>query len=86
MSKVWKFFEVHKEDKNKDVCNLCETIVSRGGFGKSASTSPLIIHLKRHHDDEFKKNFTTKGKAHLFIAVLVFYFLWFMFMIHDMII
>lgn len=67
MSKAWRFFEVHKEDKTKAVCNMCGKIVSRGGFGKAASTSPLIAHLKRNHNEEFKNNFTTKSKIHLFM-------------------
>ena len=57
ISMVWSFFEVHKEEKNKAICNFCQKIVSRGGSGKSASTTPLILHLKRHHPTNYVKNF-----------------------------
>lgn len=71
MSKVWQFFDVLKEDKNKATCNLCQMVVSRGGFGKSASTSPLIIHLKRHHPEEFSNNFRGKGTIYLYLYFFV---------------
>lgn len=61
-SKVWLFFQIHKEDDNKAICNLCQMIVSRGGSGKSASTSPLLKHLQRHHDDKYNEIITAKTK------------------------
>lgn len=42
---------------------MCKDLVSRGGVGKKASTTPLINHLKRKHNSEHEEYLTaTKVK------------------------
>ncbi|KAJ8912831.1 hypothetical protein NQ315_014414 [Exocentrus adspersus] len=54
-SLVWKFFDICEEDESKAKCKLCkhEKLISQGGKGKKASTSPLLFHLKTFHKNEY---------------------------------
>lgn len=51
-SKVWKYFGLCDEDDRFAICVLCNAKISRGGFGKEASTSSLLKHLKFKHFNE----------------------------------
>lgn len=51
-SKVWTYFLIDRSNAKFATCKICKTIISRGGEGKNASTSPLLNHLRRHHKKE----------------------------------
>lgn len=53
-SPIWKYFVVDETDCSKAKCLVCNKVISRGGKGKSASTSPLYGHLKALHSAEHK--------------------------------
>lgn len=55
MSKVWNYFKVSENDVTKAVCVLCKSEISRGGTGKTASTSAMLKHLKFKHNGEYCK-------------------------------
>ncbi|KOB73359.1 Zinc finger BED domain-containing protein 4 [Operophtera brumata] len=59
-SGVWKYFV--EVDKNKSKCNLCGVHLSRGGVGKTATTSTMKKHLQTKHKSEYDKVF---GEAEL---------------------
>ncbi|KAL3280690.1 hypothetical protein HHI36_003927 [Cryptolaemus montrouzieri] len=50
-----------KFNKNA-ICNICKTSVSRGGTGKSASTTPLLNHLRRHHQEQYAVHLVEEKK------------------------
>lgn len=52
-SAIWKHY-LNCEDSKYAKCNKCNCEISRGGVGKSASTTSLINHLKRKHQEEYK--------------------------------
>nr|XP_022901752.1 hepatic leukemia factor-like [Onthophagus taurus] len=51
-SKVWMFFK-DSEEESKAECTICNALISRGGKGKSATTSSLINHIKEALQREF---------------------------------
>lgn len=51
-SGVWTFYS-ETDEPNKVKCTLCESLISRGGSGRSASTSALSNHLGVKHSREF---------------------------------
>ena len=54
MSQVWNYFRVNEQEKNKAVCKLCSTKLSRGGLKATAyNTSNLIKHLEAKHKTEY---------------------------------
>lgn len=57
-SSVWTIFEICEKDKSFAKCTICKKMFSRGGTGKSASTSPLLRHLKNSHVSEYKTLFS----------------------------
>ena len=57
VSKVWKFFHKSPQNKDKVICDVCEsTLSSKGGV-----TTPLINHLKTHKK-EFSEYETLQAK------------------------
>lgn len=60
-SSVWKYFV--EVDKNKSKCNLCGVHLSRGGVGKTATTSSMKKHLQTKHKSEYDKIFGTTSIA-----------------------
>lgn len=54
-SPIWKYFIIDEKDSSKAYCLLCKKNISRGGKGKTASTTPLYGHLKSMHSGEHKK-------------------------------
>lgn len=54
-SPIWKYFTISEKDTSKAICTICKKVISRGGKGKSASTSPLYGHLKSIHRQEYKQ-------------------------------
>lgn len=62
MSVIWKYFSILPSDKSRVECHLCKRVLSRGGVGKKASTSPLLNHMKRKHPKEYA---TTQKKVTL---------------------
>lgn len=57
-SVIWNFFKY--DDAVKVKCNLCFSLISRGGIGKKASTTPLFNHLRSKHKEEYDKIFSSK--------------------------
>ncbi|CAH2088312.1 unnamed protein product [Euphydryas editha] len=51
-SSVWTFY-TETDQPNKVKCILCDSLISRGGSGRSASTSALTNHLRVKHDREY---------------------------------
>ncbi|CAG4990865.1 unnamed protein product [Colias eurytheme] len=51
-SSVWTFY-LEINEPNKVKCTLCESLISRGGSGRKASTSALSNHLRVKHPREF---------------------------------
>ncbi|CAG4954922.1 unnamed protein product [Parnassius apollo] len=60
-SGVWKYFV--EVDKNKSKCNLCGVQLSRGGMGKTATTSSMKRHLQTKHKSEYEEVFGTTSIA-----------------------
>lgn len=60
---VWNHFIISEDDKSKAECNHCKKLISRGGMGKAASTTPLFGHLKNVHLPEFVKLSEEKEKT-----------------------
>lgn len=60
-SGVWKYFV--EVDKNKSKCNLCGVQLSRGGVGKTATTSSMKRHLQTKHKSEYDEVFGTTSIA-----------------------
>ncbi|XP_061704198.1 zinc finger BED domain-containing protein 4-like [Cydia pomonella] len=54
-SNVWTFFNEMEDDKSKVKCTLCNSVLSRGGTGRTGSTSALSNHLKLKHKEESEK-------------------------------
>lgn len=54
-SSVWDHFEIITEDSSKAKCQLCNSIISRGGVGKLATPSGMINHLKHKHYHEYNE-------------------------------
>ncbi|XP_066588089.1 zinc finger BED domain-containing protein 4-like [Prorops nasuta] len=56
VSIYWKFFTRNPTlltDKTSNaMCNICNTIISLGGIGKSANTTNLKYHLKKCHSEK----------------------------------
>lgn len=51
-SHVWDFFkEELRNDNTKVKCLLCGCVLSRGGTGRTATTSGMINHLKLKHKE-----------------------------------
>lgn len=53
-SDIWKYYSLCDDNKYARCIN-CNSEISRGGVGKSASTTSMINHLKRKHCDEYQK-------------------------------
>lgn len=53
-SELWKFYE-ELPDTKKMKCTLCSSDISRGGVGKTGSTSALKNHLLRKHPNEYQE-------------------------------
>ncbi|KAL3286532.1 hypothetical protein HHI36_001037 [Cryptolaemus montrouzieri] len=60
-SKMWEFYTMDKFNKNA-ICNICKTSVSREETGKSASTTPLLNHLRRHHQEQYAVHLVEQKK------------------------
>jgi hypothetical protein len=53
---AWNYFKVNPKDKSVCVCNLCDTIISRGGkTAKTFTTTNMMNHLKEFHPEEMAK-------------------------------
>lgn len=50
-SSVWT--DTETDQLNKVKCTLCDSLISRGGGGRSASTSALNNHLRVKHNREY---------------------------------
>lgn len=62
-SPIWKFFKIC-DDETKAQCQLCNTVISRGGSStKSFTTTPLNNHLSYKHPDEYKQIIKQKAAA-----------------------
>jgi hypothetical protein len=58
-----KYFKVNPKDKTVCVCNLCDTITSRGGkTAKTFTTTNMTNHLKQLHPEEMAKESEASGK------------------------
>lgn len=55
-SRAWDFFDEIEDDKTKVKCTLCCCVISRGGTGRSASTSGMTNHLKLKHKEQLPEN------------------------------
>lgn len=62
VSDVWTYFKVDA-DPRKVVCNMCSAEVSRGGVGRSASTSGMLNHLKNKHVEEYNQTTNSINKT-----------------------
>lgn len=51
-SDIWKYYVICENNKYVR-CNKCDCEISRGGVGKNATTTPMINHLKRKHEEEY---------------------------------
>lgn len=60
-SGIWEHY-VLCENETFVKCKNCNCQISRGGVGKSATTTPMINHLKRKHSDEYEV-YQGKGNA-----------------------
>ncbi|KAL3270309.1 hypothetical protein HHI36_009360 [Cryptolaemus montrouzieri] len=60
-SKVREFYTVDKFNRNV-ICNNCKTSVSRGDTGQSASATPLLDHLRRHHQEQYAVHLVEEKK------------------------
>jgi hypothetical protein len=61
---TWQYFKVNPKDKTVCICNLCDTIISRGG--KTAKTFTIINtknHLKMFHPQEMAKESEATDKS-----------------------
>jgi hypothetical protein len=62
-STAWKYFKVNSKDKTVCKCNLCDTIISRGGkTAKTFKTTNMMNHLKKFHPEEMAKESEASGK------------------------
>lgn len=53
-SRIWAFYDEILEDKAKVKCTLCNSLISRSGVGRKASTTAMLNHVKIKHTEEFK--------------------------------
>jgi hypothetical protein len=54
MSAVWRYFKISNTDESKAQCSICNELFSRGGNSKKTyTTSPLVTHLERKHNDAY---------------------------------
>jgi hypothetical protein len=62
-STAWKYFKVNPKDKTVCICNLCDTIISRGGkTAKTFTTTNMINHLKKFHPENMAKESEASDK------------------------
>lgn len=54
-SRIWAFYDEIAEDKAKVKCTLCNSLISRSGVGRKASTTAMLNHVKIKHTEEFKR-------------------------------
>ncbi|CAH1646055.1 unnamed protein product [Spodoptera littoralis] len=52
-----------EDDKTKVKCTLCSSVISRGGTGRTASTSGMTNHLKLKHKDQLPETSSTSVSA-----------------------
>ncbi|XP_022833037.1 zinc finger BED domain-containing protein 4-like [Spodoptera litura] len=62
-SRAWDFFDEMEDDKTKVKCTLCSSVISRGGTGRTASTSGMTNHLKLKHKDQLPETSSTSVSA-----------------------
>lgn len=62
-SRAWDFFDEMGDDKTKVKCTLCSCVISRGGTGRSASTSGMTNHLKLKHKEQLPETSSTSVSA-----------------------
>lgn len=63
-SRAWDFFDETLHDKTKVKCILCSCFISRGGTGRSASTSAMTNHLKTRDKQQLPNTSSTSLSEH----------------------
>ncbi|GBP87242.1 Zinc finger BED domain-containing protein 4 [Eumeta japonica] len=53
-SRIWAVYDEIVEGKAKVKCTLCNSLISRSGVGRKASTTAMLNHVKIKHTEEFK--------------------------------
>ena len=54
-SDVWEFYDICQDNNKFAKCKICDIQISRGGTGRKASTTSLINHLNRTHNDDYEE-------------------------------